>query len=245
MTMEDASTEEISNVQVLRARLEQADPEAKGIDNATLRRFLRARSLNVEKALKFLLQHLQWLQDFKPCGYIDESDIKNELRKEKLFLQGVDKQGSPIAVLLASQHKTSDRDLEEFKRFVVYAFDKAIMSLEQTQEKFVLIADLEGCGCKHIDLVGYLEALKILQDHYPERLGKLFMLNVPLAFQSAWQIVSKFMDPNVRKKIVFVNKKKVLETLTNDIDISQLPRHFGGELPMIPIQHVGSKQEIS
>ena len=86
-----------------------------GIDDATLRRFLRARSLNVEKAHKFLLRHLKWKKQFMPEGFIRASDVHNELKKEKIFLQGVDKRGRPIGIILASKHRSSERDLEEFK----------------------------------------------------------------------------------------------------------------------------------
>lgn len=234
--MEIAEGDEAQRIQLLRARLQASDPAASGIDDATLRRFLRARSLSVEKAYKFLLQHLKWRRAFVPHGCIRESEIPNELKKEKIFLQGVDKKGRPIGIILAVRHETCDRDLEEFKRFVVYGFDKAVSSLSGDQEKFVLIADLEGWTYRNMDIKGYLAILDILQDHFPERLGKLFMIHVPYLFWGAWKMVSPFIDPIVKEKIAFVEDKHIKAALLKDVDVSQLPDIYGGELHLVPIQ---------
>ncbi|KAI5083991.1 hypothetical protein GOP47_0000160 [Adiantum capillus-veneris] len=235
--MERPQSDETQKVQLLKARLQECYPQLKEMDEGTLRRFLRARSLNVDHALKFVLKHLKWTRAFKPFGFIPESEIENEMKKEKIFLQGMDKDGRPIAVILAARHFTCERNLEEFKRFVVYGFDKAVASLSADQEKFVLIADLKGYCVKNMDVKGYLSVLEILQDHYPERLGKLYFLNVPSIFGAAWRMVYRFIDPNVREKIVFVDDEEVVETLLKDIDSSQLPDMFGGTLLLVPIQH--------
>jgi hypothetical protein len=88
------------------------------IDDAMLRRFLRARSLNIEKAHKFLLQHLKWRREFVPDGSINPADVQNEAKKEKLCIQGFDRVGRPIGVILANRHFAADRDLEELKRMI-------------------------------------------------------------------------------------------------------------------------------
>ncbi|MCO5590561.1 hypothetical protein L7F22_044532, partial [Adiantum nelumboides] len=122
--------------------------------------------------------------------------------------------------------------------FVVYGFDKAVASISGDQEKFVVIADLEGYGARNWDVKGYISILNILQDHYPERLGKLYFLNVPSLFRAAWNMVYPFIESNVREKIVFVSRNETMETLLEDIDRTQLPKEFGGSLLLVPIQHV-------
>ncbi len=42
--------------------------------------------------------------------------VKNELEAKKVFLQGCDKVGRSIAVILACKHDAYKRNYEEFKR---------------------------------------------------------------------------------------------------------------------------------
>lgn len=227
---------EQSRVNLMRSIVEAKDPSIKATDDETLRRFLHARDFNVEKASQFFLKYLKWKQRFVPLGYIPESEVSNELRKNKIFIQGLDKQRRPIGVILAARHNAFDRDLEEFKRLVVYGFDKICASMPRGQEKFVILADLEGWGYRNVDIRAYLMALEIMQDCYPERLGKLFMIHVPYVFWAAWKIVYPFIDKVTKKKITFVEDKHLKSTLLNDIDENQLPKIFGGELPLVPAQ---------
>ncbi|KAK1588176.1 hypothetical protein Q3G72_020487 [Acer saccharum] len=73
------------------------------------------------------------------------------------------------------------------------------------------------------DIRGYLASLSILQDCYLERLGKLSIVHSPYIFMTAWKFIYPFIDSITKKKIVFVEKKKLKSTLLEDIDESQLP----------------------
>ncbi|KAK9277103.1 hypothetical protein L1049_006642 [Liquidambar formosana] len=225
---------EQSKVGIMRALVEREDPSAKEVDSLMIRRFLRARDLDVEKASSLFLKYLSWRRAFVPNGSIAASEIPNELAHNKFFMQGLDKNGRPITVVFGARHKHTS--LDEFKRFVVYTLDKICASMPIGQEKFVSIADLEGWGYANSDIRGYLAALSILQDCYPERLGKLFLVHVPYIFMTAWKIVYPFIDKKTKKKIIFVENKKLRSTLLSDIDESQLPDIYGGKLSLVPIQ---------
>lgn len=79
-----------------------------------IRRFLRARDLDIEKASTLFLKYLSWRRSFVPNGSISPSEIPNELSHNKLFMQGVDKTGRPIVVVFGARHKQAK--LEDFKR---------------------------------------------------------------------------------------------------------------------------------
>lgn len=227
---------ERSKVGIMRALVEREDPSAKEVDDLMIRRFLRARELDIEKGSSVLLKYLNWRREFVPNGSISPSEIPNDLAQNKLFMQGVDKMGRPIVMAYGGRHRPSQGSLEELKRFMVFSLDKICSRMPTGQEKFLCIGDFEGWGYTSSDIRGYLAALSILQDFYPERLGKLFIVHVPYLFMSAWKAVYPFIDKKTKKKIIFVEDKNLTSTLLADIDESQLAETYGGKLPAVPIQ---------
>ncbi|KAK1567845.1 hypothetical protein Q3G72_017351 [Acer saccharum] len=156
----------------------------KEVDDLMLRRFLRARNLDIEKGSNMFLKYLQWRRSFIPNGSISPSEIPNEIAQNKMFLQGFDKKGRPIGVVFGARHFQNKQNPEEFKRFAVYVLDKLSEKIPAGQEKFVVIADIQGWGYANSDLRAYIGALSILQDYYPERLGKLLILHAPYIFMT-------------------------------------------------------------
>lgn len=118
-------TDEIeqNKVRIMRAFVEREDSSSKEVDDLMIRRFLRARDHDIEKASTLFLKYLSWRRAFVPKGFIQPSEIPNELAQNKLFLQGLDKKGRPISVVLGARHKPN-KSLDEFKRFIVYSLDK-------------------------------------------------------------------------------------------------------------------------
>lgn len=223
---------------LLRTCLESRDPSSKGVDDLMLRRFLRARDLDVEKAAKMFLKYLDWRRTFLPKGFVSEAEIQYDISHNKLFVGGIDKKGRPIIVVFAGRHFQNPKPggVDEFKRYVVYTLDKICSRMPPGQEKFTAIAEIQGWGYSNSDIRGYLAAVFVLQDCYPERLGKMIMVHVPRIFMTAWKIISPFIDSNTRRKIVFAENKNLKSTLLEDIDESQLPDVYGGKIALVPIQ---------
>lgn len=86
------------------------------VDDLMLRRFLRARNLDVEKASALFLKYLEWRCTAVPNGFISETEIKNELSHKEVFTQGFDKLGRPIVVYHPAKHFCSNREMDELKR---------------------------------------------------------------------------------------------------------------------------------
>ncbi|XP_065853497.1 uncharacterized protein [Euphorbia lathyris] len=231
-------TDEIeqNKVRIMRAHVEREDADAKEVDDLMIRRFLRARELDIEKASTLFLKYLSWKKSFMPNGSISPSEIPKELGQNKLFMQGIDKKNHPILVVFGAKHIPYKGNIEEFKRFVVFSLERVCARMPPGQEKFMAIADLEGWGYTHCDIRAYIAALSILQDCYPERLAKMFIVHVPYIFMTAWKVIYPFIDSKTKKKIVFVDNKKLSSALLEDIEESQLPDIYRGKLPLVPIQ---------
>lgn len=217
----------------MRSFVEAQDPAAKGVDDFMIRRFLRSRDGNLEKASDMFLKFLKWRRAAAPTGFISEAQIQNELPQRKLIIQGFSKKGSPILIAFPSKHYPAKRVLNELKNLVVYYLDKLCASMPRDQEKLVSIVDFQGWGYSNCDIRGYLASLDILQNYYPERLGKVFLIHVPSLFMKAWKIIYPFIDKNTRNKFIFVEDKNLKASLLEDIDEDQLPEIYGGKLKLI------------
>jgi len=91
------------------------------------------------------------------------------------------------------------------------------------------IMDLKGVGITNVPSVyGYVkQASAISQNYYPERLGKLYLINAPWGFNSVFNFVKSFLDPITVQKIHVLGsnyKKELLE----QVPAENLPVEFGG-----------------
>jgi hypothetical protein len=62
--------------------------------------------------------------------------------------------------------------------------------------------DLKGWGYANCDVRAYIAAIDIMQNYYPERLGKALMIHVPYLFMKAWKMVQPFIDSNTKDKVL-------------------------------------------
>jgi hypothetical protein len=91
------------------------------------------------------------------------------------------------------------------------------------------IIDAKGVGITQIPSVyGYLQRASVIsQNHYPERLGKLYIINAPWGFSGAFSVVKKFLDPVTVAKIHILGSVYEKELL-GQIPKENLPTRFGG-----------------
>lgn len=91
------------------------------------------------------------------------------------------------------------------------------------------IMDLKGVGLgKAPSVYGYLKsASNMSQNYYPERLGKLFVINAPWGFSTIWGAIKGWIDPVTVQKIHILGsgyQKELLQHVSPD----SLPKAFGG-----------------
>ncbi|CAN1317913.1 hypothetical protein LINPERPRIM_LOCUS30612 [Linum perenne] len=103
---DDKHEVERTKLSLLRYSVETQDPSSKEVDDGMLRRFLRARDMDVEKASTMFLKYLKWKHSFLPNGTssITTSDISTDISHNKVFLQGTDRTGRPICVAFGGRH---------------------------------------------------------------------------------------------------------------------------------------------
>lgn len=92
------------------------------------------------------------------------------------------------------------------------------------------IMDLKGVGITKVSSVySYVkQASAISQNYYPERLGRLYLINAPWGFSSVFSVVKGFLDPVTVEKIHVLGgtyQKELLE----QVPAENLPKIFGGQ----------------
>lgn len=97
-------------------------------------------------------------------------------------------------------------------------------------ENCCTIMDLKGVGLgKAPSVYGYLQSASgISQNYYPERLGKLYVINAPWGFSSVFSFVKKFLDPVTVAKI-HVLGSGYEKDLLGQVPAENLPKMFGGK----------------
>jgi hypothetical protein len=92
------------------------------------------------------------------------------------------------------------------------------------------IMDLKGVGiAKATSVYGYLGAVSaISQNYYPERLGKMYIINAPWGFSGVFSVVKKFLDPVTSAKIHVLGSGYEKELLAQ-IPAENLPKALGGQ----------------
>ncbi|KAI9715792.1 MAG: cytosolic factor, phosphatidylinositol/phosphatidylcholine transfer protein [Chrysothrix sp. TS-e1954] len=237
--------EQDAKVYQLRTMLEQAGYKDR-LDTLTMLRFLRARKFDVELSKKMFTDCEKWRREFQ--GGVDDL-VQNFDYKERpkvfeyypQYYHNIDKDGRPVYIEqlgkidLTALYKitTSDRMLSnlvvEYEKVADPRLPACSRKSGALLETCCTIMDLKGAGVSQApSIYGYLQqASGISQNYYPERLGKLYIINAPWGFSTVFSVVKRFLDP------VTVNKIHVLgggyqKELLAQVPKENLPKMFGG-----------------
>jgi CRAL/TRIO domain len=68
----------------------------------------------------------------------------------------------------------------------------------------------------------------VMQDHYPETLGKTCIINAPFYFQAVWALVKPLLQPRTVNKVTLLGTH-YMDELTKFVDIGSIPEYMGGK----------------
>ncbi|KAL4810390.1 putative phosphatidylinositol transporter [Aspergillus unguis] len=235
--------EQDAKVEQLRSELEKEGYE-KRLDTLTLLRFLRARKFDVALAKAMFIDTEKWRKDFgtddlaRDFVYHEKAEI---FKYYPQYYHKTDKDGRPVYI-----EKLGDIDLTAMSK--ITNDDRMLKNLVTEYEK---LADprlpacsrkagklLETC-CSIIDLkgvslfkapsvYGYLKRTSgVSQNYYPERLGKLYLINAPWGFSGVFNVVKGYLDPVTVEKIHVLSSSYQTELL-KQVPAENLPVQYGG-----------------
>ncbi|PIN20907.1 Phosphatidylinositol transfer protein PDR16 [Handroanthus impetiginosus] len=197
--------------------------------DASILRFLRARNWNTKKAAKMLKDDIKWRLEYKP-EKIRWDDVAREGETGKIYRTNyLDKEGRTVLIMRPGFQNTNS--VEGQIKYLVYCMENAISNLDHDQEQMVWLIDFQRWNMACISVKVTRETARILQDHYPERLGIAILYKPPKVFESFWLLVKPFLESKTSKKVKFVysdqpQSMKVMEAL---FDMGKLESTFGGK----------------
>ncbi|KAF4200179.1 hypothetical protein CNMCM8927_003815 [Aspergillus lentulus] len=198
------------------------DDERMFLTRECLLRYLRATKWNVAEAITRLQRTLTWRREYGLEKLTpDYISIENETGKQVIL--GYDIHARPCLYLLPSNQNTekSDRQVEH----LVFMLERVIDLMGPDQETLALIVNFnETKSGQNASLGQAKQTLNILQNHYPERLGRALVINVPFVIWGFFKLITPFIDPLTREKLKFN------EDLRQHVPAGHLMKSVGGDV---------------
>jgi hypothetical protein len=235
-------------------------------DDAALKRLLVARKHEKAATISLFWEQVRFQARLSPQS-ITPADLPTSLPSGAWRLCGRTKSGHVLSnykLALWDPDSYGD-DLElavaEYTKYVCYMIEliNATSSLSSSSSSFN--ANDNGSNTKHDkscliwDLNGFYVSMAakanvramvrkiiyVAQAQYPERVEKIYMINAPFGFSTAWSLVSVLLDQKTASKVEFCSKENLLE----DIDIETLSTAYGGLHPEYPIPSKTIQEEAN
>ncbi|KAK4247038.1 CRAL-TRIO domain-containing protein [Corynascus novoguineensis] len=179
------------------------DSEKFWLTRECLLRYLRATKWHEKDAEKRLLETLAWRREYG-VEELTADHISPENETGKQVILGYDKEARVCQYLSPGRQNTepSPRQVQH----LVYMVERVIDIMPAGQETLALLINFKQSKSRSNTAPGLglaREVLHILQHHYPERLGKALIINMPWIVTGFFKLITPFIDPNTREKLKF------------------------------------------
>lgn len=168
-----------------------------------LLRYLRATNWNVKESQQRLVDTLAWRREYGIDTFTAEY-ISPEQETGKQVILGYDKDGRPCQYLNPGRQNTSTSPRQIHHLF--YMVERVVDMMPPGVEKLNLMINFKPSAQRQntsVPVSVAREVLHILQSHYPERLGKALIINVPWVVWGFFKLIKPFMHPVTRDKLKF------------------------------------------
>ncbi|KAG7147696.1 Sec14 cytosolic factor like protein [Verticillium longisporum] len=215
------------------------------LDTLTLLRFLRARKFDVNASKAMFVEFDKWRKEVHLDALVPTWEYKEREQMLKFYPQyyhKTDVDGRPVYIeqlgkinltemrTITTDERMLDNLAVEYEKCADPRFPACSVVQGTLVETCCTIMDLKGVSIGNASQVyGYVKQASVIsQNYYPERLGKLYIINAPWTFSVVWSVVKGWLDP------VTVNKIDILgggyaKELLKQIPAENLPVEFGGK----------------
>lgn len=202
-------------------------------------KFCMARKYDYPKVFEMIDNHLKWLAEARPAQHLLEYYPPEMAADYPVgFGDGTDRDGNLLFFDRPGGGGKCDPSvyvkkwgLERAVRWHMASMELGKRMMRDSgfkQRRVTLIVDLAKLGDLDRAVIKYAKSIaKIDQDHYPEHLAKLYIINAPMLFSGLWRIVRVFVDDRTKEKITICGSD-YRQALEQQIDPMYLPSFAGG-----------------
>ncbi|KAL5260404.1 hypothetical protein ACHWQZ_G010503 [Mnemiopsis leidyi] len=188
-------------------------------------KFLSARKFDVTRAVTLFRNH-EALRDQYKLRTINpiSGTLKDELESGKFTIVVNQQSDEPqaLAIFTARKHNIHTASHEALMKCIIFQLDCALHFAGVQRKGLTLIYDMTGSSFAQFDYTLSRKLLQLLQDGYPARLKKIYILKAPLWFKGPLKIVSPFL------KRKFLERLRLIEDISQHLSESYLPSVYGG-----------------
>lgn len=191
-------------------------------------RYLRATKWDVHDCIKRVEGTLAWRREFgiDPESTLTSEIVSHENETGKQVILGFDNDTRPCLYLKTGRQNTKPSHTQV--QHLVYMLERSIDLMPSGQDQLALLIDFKaskvGISSKLPSISISREVLNILQTHYPERLGKALLTNIPWLASVFLKMIHPFIDPLTREKLVFS------QPFPHYVPVEQLDKAFDGKV---------------
>lgn len=215
-----------------------SDYERFWLSKECILRYLRATKWNKERTLKRIHETLLWRRQFGLDNYnfIEETArlVADENITGKMLLLGYDR-CRQLVLILKNYKQNTEPSYTQVKQLVWFLEAACILTPKGT-EAWSFVIDLHRYSDNNNNVLSQYEhpplsltkqVLNIVQDHYPERLYKCLVFNVPTSMWTFLKIIHPLINTVPRKKIIYDTP------VDHHIESDQLSSEYGGKLHFV------------
>ncbi|KAL2603026.1 hypothetical protein R1flu_013128 [Riccia fluitans] len=174
--------------------------------DACIERYLKARGYNTRKTAKHLKSTLAWRQTHD-VDLLIADEFSAELASGVAYVAGHDTEGRPVVVVRRKNFSYGGWSQKQYLRYLIFTMEVALASMGPGVNQWVLIIDIGHSKVTSPSSSTILGTLKIINEHYPERLAKAFVVDCPTVFYYLWKSICTFVDNGTKGKLIFVSSK--------------------------------------
>lgn len=211
-------------------------------DYFLLRRFMRARTYDLEKATLMFMNNIEWRREQGADTILQDFVFPERDAFIDAWPQGyhkIDKQGRPVYIQLLGKIDINVMKklttVDRMIKFHIYEYERCCRVILPICSKLAGrnidttfgIMDVKGVSLS----VMTAEVRKIMSvifkydaDNYPEMLGHICLVNAPFTFRAVWSMVKGLLDIRTQGKIEVLGPdfKKTLVQHVKEEDLSEL-----------------------